>query len=126
MKCLRCTAEMQVEVRGEGHDAIEIDLCSSCRGMWLDATEFKKLDDNFFVDVETIEYEKVEASPEDGRLVCPRCPGNLMLRKVRPRAFPGVVIDTCGDCHGYWLDRGELEKMGEISDRLLIASLADE
>jgi Zn-finger nucleic acid-binding protein len=37
---------------------------------------------------------------------CPSC-GAAMVRTDRR----GVEIDTCSDCRGVWLDRGELDKI---------------
>jgi uncharacterized protein len=124
MKCLRCeTVELEVQARGEGADVVEIDACPSCRGVWLDAKELAKIDDNFFVDVEAMELEAAEASAEDRDLRCPRCEGAPRLDKVHPRQFRKLIIDKCPACRGYWLDRGELEKIQDVSDKLLVASL---
>ena len=40
-------------------------------------------------------------------LTCPVCQGPM-----REVAHDAVVIDTCTQCRGVWLDRGELEKIG--------------
>ena len=126
MKCLRCAdAELEVQARGEGTDIVEIDVCPSCGGIWLDNHELKKLDDNFFVDVEAVAFESVEATAEDAQLACPRCDDSPALSKVKPAQFGEVVVDTCPSCKGFWLDKGELDKMKDISDRALIASLLD-
>ena len=42
-------------------------------------------------------------------LTCPVCRG--AMREV---AHLGVAIDTCTNCRGVWLDRGELEKIAAI------------
>jgi Zn-finger nucleic acid-binding protein len=126
MKCLRCAdVELEVQARGEGTDIVEIDVCPSCQGVWLDNRELKKLDDNFFVDVEPVESEQVGATADDAQLTCPRCEGGPALNKVKPAQFGDVVVDNCPACQGFWLDKGELEKMRDISDRALIASLLD-
>jgi hypothetical protein len=38
---------------------------------------------------------------------CPKCGGDLKEVTVR-----NVKVDTCTDCHGMWLDAGELELIG--------------
>lgn len=124
MKCLRCeTVELEIQALGEGADVVEIDVCPTCRGIWLDAKELAKADDNFFVDVEQMELEKAAAGADDRELGCPRCDGAPRLDKVHPRKFKRLVVDRCPACRGFWLDRGELEKMRDVSDRLLVASL---
>lgn len=42
-------------------------------------------------------------------LVCPVCQGTM-----REISRQGVMIDTCTQCRGVWLDRGELEKLSAI------------
>jgi Zn-finger nucleic acid-binding protein len=114
---------MEVAVRGEGSDLVEIDLCPSCDGIWLDARELAKLDDNFFLNVESMPLDEASPTEEDALLRCPRCEGAPVLLKVHPVDFEDVVLDTCSACRGFWLDKGELEKVRNVSDRLLIASL---
>ncbi len=45
-------------------------------------------------------------------LNCPVC--QSAMREVNKA---GVVIDTCTQCRGVWLDRGELEKLMGLMDR---------
>jgi Zn-finger nucleic acid-binding protein len=113
MNCLRCgDVELEVQTRGEGVNVIEIDVCPRCKGVWLDASELAGLVD-------------VEPTEQDRALSCPRCEGSPVLSKVHPAGFPRVVLDTCPGCHGFWLDRGEIEKMKDVSDRRLVAGLFD-
>ena len=124
MKCLRCAdSELEVQVKGEGAEIFEVDSCKSCGGVWLDADELKKLDDNMFVDVETIEYKAAQAGQDDAVLMCPRC--QVKMDKVHPAGFEKIVVDNCPTCKGFWLDTGELEKMRDVSDQMLISSLLD-
>ena len=125
MKCLRCgDVELEIKAHGDGPDVIEIDVCPKCKGIWLDSKELARLDDNFFLDVEKMEMDAAKASEDDFELLCPRCEGAPVLDKVHPAGFQDVVLDTCQGCKGFWLDKGELEKMKDVSDRMLIASLA--
>ena len=39
-------------------------------------------------------------------LVCPVCQGTM--KEINKS---GVLVDTCTQCRGVWLDRGELEKL---------------
>ena len=42
MRCPKCGQELATESYG----AIEVDVCPSCKGVWLDATELEQIVDN--------------------------------------------------------------------------------
>jgi Zn-finger nucleic acid-binding protein len=44
---------------------------------------------------------------------CPVCPESTLAMSERQ----GVEIDYCPTCRGVWLDRGELDKLVELSTR---------
>ncbi|HAI21095.1 MAG TPA: hypothetical protein DCM14_04260 [Clostridiales bacterium UBA8153] len=44
-------------------------------------------------------------------MICPVCPGVELKMSDRQ----GVEIDYCPKCRGVWLDRGELDKIIELS-----------
>jgi uncharacterized protein len=46
-------------------------------------------------------------------LKCPVCPDATLLMSERQ----GVEIDYCPNCRGVWLDRGELDKLIQLSGR---------
>jgi Zn-finger nucleic acid-binding protein len=46
-------------------------------------------------------------------LKCPTCPDTTLLMSDRQ----GVEIDYCPTCRGVWLDRGELDKLIQLSAR---------
>ena len=55
--------------------------------------------------------EKMNVSEEakaagKSSMMCPRCDGNLKESK-----FEEVMIDTCDNCGGVWLDSGELQQL---------------
>ena len=37
---------------------------------------------------------------------CPKCGAALKEERV-----DGITVDECPDCHGMWLDEGELQKL---------------
>ena len=44
-------------------------------------------------------------------MLCPTCPDSTLLMSERQ----GVEIDYCPKCRGVWLDRGELDKLIQLS-----------
>ena len=124
MKCLRCeSVALEVQTRGQDDDQFEIDVCPKCAGTWLDQSELEKIDESLFVDLEKIDYTEVEPTVDDAALICQRCEGSPKLTKGYPARYPDVVVDICPECKGFWLDSGEIHKMREVSDRLLLKSL---
>lgn len=50
---------------------------------------------------------------------CPHCKDKDLVMSERK----GVEIDYCPDCRGIWLDRGELDKMLERSQKEEMAAI---
>jgi len=53
-------------------------------------------------------------------LTCPRCGATLS-----PKPYAGVTLDSCGSCHGVWLDSGELAMLAHESERSLLRIAAE-
>lgn len=106
MKCPKCPEQVLAtsEVKG-----IQIDQCGQCGGVWCDSSELSRL-----LAIEAGEVGRVarskanpEASAKAGK--CPR-DGTQMLR-VASAKNRTVIIETCPDCRGIWLDGGELKEL---------------
>jgi hypothetical protein len=55
------------------------------------------------------QYKSAEEKDKGKRLhymKCPKCYSDL-----KEESFHGVNIDRCQQCHGVWLDAGELERL---------------
>jgi len=103
-------------------EGINLDVCSSCRGVWFDAEELMKIVSMdamalaalpFYGDLHVAEEPAWEQPPA----FCPRCSSAL-----EPQRFDkdlAVIIDVCPHEHGFWLDQGELHRIkGFCSDVL--------
>lgn len=55
--------------------------------------------------------ERAAAERKSHHMRCPKCGGPLL-----GEAFHGIQIDRCGECHGVWLDQGELEALLKHED----------
>ena len=53
------------------------------------------------------EGEQEAVLKEAARMRCPKCGTHLQHHK-----FHDIAAAECPDCHGMWLDQGELEKIG--------------
>jgi Zn-finger nucleic acid-binding protein len=92
---------------------IELDYCTSCRGVWFDSGELelilklhgleevKMFLDNIFDSPEAISSEK--------KRKCPIC-GHKM-KKATIGEEPQILIDVCGREHGLWFDGGEVAQL---------------
>jgi membrane associated rhomboid family serine protease len=99
------------------HQGVTIDVCASCRGIWLDPGEMAQLRgaDEDLPDLQTSTY------------ICPRCEGGFETFEFAPGT--NLFIDRCQDCRGIWLDDGELQRIQAISrprKRLMAVTQANE
>lgn len=97
---------------------IEVDLCQSCRGVFLDHGELERIQ-------QTVErdHSALLAKPPDtvsqafelarqqqrADLTCPKCQGKMS--KQEHGYCSQILVDVCTTCRGIWLDRGELEAL---------------
>ena len=91
-------------------DAVEVDRCRECHGLWFDAGE-----------IEALNHAQAAAALDTGDAAtgahhdalrdypCPRCNG-VMERGANSRQ-PNIRFETCGDCGGTFLDAGELREI---------------
>lgn len=91
------------------YDAVEIDYCDACKGIWLDAGEL----DLLFGDTGSrmAFLQGGDVSPSRGEQVrrCPICRGKMAKEATRGGA--PVVYDRCTRGDGMWFDRGELDRV---------------
>jgi len=106
MRCPKCRADMeQVEYEGT-----EVDRCTICHGIWFDAGEIDIMKGKQAAAAIDIGDRKTgKKSNTIDRYQCPRC-GGAMVRVVDP-AQTHIWYETCGACHGSYLDAGELRDL---------------
>lgn len=115
--CPKCGEAMEKV----SHREIEVDRCTSCRGIWFDSLELEKLErleGSESIDIGDAEtgrrFDRVE------RIDCPVC-STRMIRMVDP-AQPHVWFEACKMCNGVFLDAGEFKDLKELTllDRLRV------
>lgn len=103
---------------------VEIDQCTGCGGVFLDAGELQKIQSAASKTKSNIDAppriervyararERAEHGGEAPTLTCPACSGEMASRNW---GFgTEVTIDTCLECFGVWLDFTELETLEEV------------
>lgn len=95
------------------HHHIELDYCTTCRGVWFDSGELELLletmgDSKAVSGVLALFTPRETRSPEKKR-PCPLC--GKKMHKASVCKEPEVLIDACPRGDGIWFDGGEL---GEV------------
>ena len=107
MNCPACGNHLNPYPAG----AITVDVCAGgCGGIWFDAFELQKVDElQEPVARDLLELKKEETAQIDpaAKRFCPKCDG-IVMRRHFFSAAKKVVVDSCPNCGGYWLDAGEL------------------
>jgi len=112
LECPRDHAIMGENVMGE---AI-LDICGKCGGQFFDTGE---LFSAFGLKADPSLWDRAEtAGPvREGNIACPRCNKMMLLQDIKHDAQK-VEIDRCPHCRGIWLDKGEVEQIMAISDKM--------
>jgi Zn-finger nucleic acid-binding protein len=101
--CVKCTSVLDRSLIGD----VEVDLCPSCGGLWLDRGEIDQLAAQPEEAIEALKAALTEGKPVAQSASvwrCPACPGRLREAMLGP-----VRVDYCLLCRGIFLDRGELD-----------------
>jgi uncharacterized protein len=124
MLCPHCKTDLQTINLKDTN----IDICPSCHGVWLDKGELEKLiethapifngagqaDENLskFIEMEkTTDLTNKDEKLWEGEIECPIC-GKLM-QKSRYAVTSDIVIDSCQQGCGVWLDKGEILRIAD-------------
>ncbi len=116
MNCPRC----QLPLRTTDYEGVEVDMCESCWGFWLDQGELE----------EVLERKELKFSEEERQQIlaassawnegssepapCPKC--NQTMRRHSYDESIHLLIDRCPD-HGTWLDTGELKRVQAVAEK---------
>jgi Zn-finger nucleic acid-binding protein len=109
MDCPVCKNAMIVLELAE----VEIDYCTDCGGIWLDAGELELLLGNSQQTKQLLDSFKINSSSTEKRRKCPICLKKMQKIDVGT-SMPNLLIDKCVRGDGLWFDHGELQ---DVLDR---------
>jgi len=116
MICPVCRSDMIVVE----HSKIELDYCTSCRGVWFDSGELELL-------LESVGLggpepllanlaDSTEARSVEKKRKCPIC--LKKMKKVLIGQEPHILLDICQQGDGLWFDGGELAQLvGQLASK---------
>jgi uncharacterized protein len=121
MKCPRDGSELETKT----YEAkIEVDACPKCGGMWLDHGELEAIQETRENDYrkvlgtvsDTVKRSIVEvAQMETAPVGCVKCGTEMDTREYG--YCSQIIIDTCPDGHGVWLDAGEIQALEKFFEQ---------
>ena len=107
---------------------VEIDYCTDCDGIWLDAGELELLLGDAEQAKELLNSFKVDSKCTEKPRKCPIC------RKKMEKVIVGLtdcplLIDKCRKGDGLWFDKGELQdvlKTGSFDKENKVAGILND
>jgi len=92
---------------------VEIDYCTDCGGIWLDAGELELLLGQAEKAKQLLDSFKIDSRSAERIRKCPIC-DKKMQKIIVGQSKPVLLIDKCRKGDGLWFDKGELK---DIFDR---------
>ena len=95
---------------------VEVDHCTRCGGVWLDAEEMDLLLDGSAGREEIRRRLTADGSSAEKKRRCPICSRKMEKALVsREGSDTRLRVDRCKRGHGTWLDGGELDALVKLS-----------
>lgn len=95
-------------------DQVEVDYCTSCRGIWLDGGELELLLGGAAERRLVLASFEVERQSHEKPRKCPLCRKRMEKVLCGSGSAGKVRIDRCFHGDGIWSDGGELEQILEM------------
>jgi Zn-finger nucleic acid-binding protein len=109
MNCPTCKENAMITLE---LNQVEIDYCTACAGIWLDAGELEILLGEPQKAKMLLESFKADAVVSENLRKCPICYKKMQKVKVGSKEST-VLIDRCVNGDGLWFDKGELKAIFE-------------
>ena len=108
MQCPKCYGEMDT-ISSDGANAIRIDRCSKCEGLYFD--QLTRADLSMVTNQDELDTGNIEAGAEYNEMTfvdCPKC--NKMMDQRRIEDPVHIRFEHCTSCYATFLDAGELKQ----------------
>lgn len=89
---------------------VEIDYCTDCGGIWLDAGELELLLGEPEKAKQLLASFDIDSASTEKSRKCPIC-DKKMKKIVIGQTKPVLLIDKCPRSDGLWFDKGELHNI---------------
>ena len=89
---------------------VEIDYCTDCGGIWLDAGELELLLSEREKAKQLLDSFKIDTHSTETRRKCPICL-KKMQKIIVGDSKPPLLLDKCPKADGLWFDQGELHNV---------------
>ena len=96
-------------------ETVSVDQCTQCQGIWFDEKELEAVLTRSHNLRRGLRTDHTNPGLNQKRGTCPR-DRTAMLRAFSA-ADEKVVLDMCPECHGLWLDGGELHRLIQAINR---------
>ena len=87
---------------------VEVDYCTGCGGIWLDAGELELLLGNAQNTEQLLNSFKIDSHSTEKPRKCPICLKKMKKIIIGP-STPTLLVDKCPRGDGLWFDKGELQ-----------------
>ena len=87
---------------------VEVDYCTGCDGIWLDAGELELLLGNAQNAEQLLDSFKIDSHSTEKPRKCPICL-KKMQKIIVGSSTPTLTLDKCPRGDGLWFDKGELQ-----------------
>ena len=106
MQCPKCPRSPLVPTHVQ---AIEVDRCEMCGGIWFDKYELIPVLHESLPELTTLRGRSAPGRMNQKHGRCPQDAAGLI--RVSSTFGNSVIVDTCPQCQGVWLDGGEFDSL---------------
>lgn len=106
---MQCPKGCETTLERETVESIEVDRCSHCHGVWFDEDELPQLLSVPRSSLSLLAKGKFRPAVDATVGTCPK--DGTQLVRAYSKADRNTTIERCPECHGAWLDGGELRRL---------------